>query len=384
MKSLLGRMAGPLGRYGRLVWLAVATSLLPACAPQEPLSIGVIAGLSGPVADLGESSRDGVLLAVEEANATGGIKGRRIVLRVYDDGQNVERAVGAVEALAKDKVEAVIGPVTSGMGMAALPEATKRGLLLISPTITATSLRGHDDALFTISPSLAEMTRKSAEALYARGLRRVAVAHDLRNKAYTSDWLAHFRQDFEALGGQVVVDVPFSSDDLVSVEVVARRLIDPKPDALHFVCGAVDAVRLVQAIRHLGSQAAISSATWAATEHLIQLGGRSVEGMLTSQLFNRDDEAPSYLAFRKRFVARFNQEPGFPAVAAYDATRALLAAYALRSAGQSLKAALLAAGPFEGVQERWSFDGSGDARRNTVVAVVREGRFVTVLATEGK
>ena len=183
MKSLLGRMAGPLGQYGRLVWLAVATSLLPACAPQEPLSIGVIAGLSGPVADLGESSRDGVLLAVEEANATGGIKGRRIVLRVYDDGQNVERAVGAVEALAKDKVEAVIGPVTSGMGMAALPEATKRGLLLISPTITATSLRGHDDALFTISPSLAEMTRKSAEALYARGLRRVAVAHDLRNKA---------------------------------------------------------------------------------------------------------------------------------------------------------------------------------------------------------
>ena len=346
--------------------------------------IGVIAGLSGPVADLGESSRNGVLLAVEEANATGGVKGRRIVLRIHDDGQSAERVVGAVEALAKERVEAVIGPVTSAMGQAALPEAARRGVLLISPTITATSLRGHDDALFTISPSLAEVTRKTAEALYGQGFRRVAVAHDVRNKAYSSDWLGHFRQDFEALGGRVVVDVPFSSDDMLSIETIARRLIDPKPDALHFVCGAVDAVRLVQAARHLGYQMAISSASWAATEHLIQLGGRSVEGMLTTQFFNRDDEASGYLAFRKRFVARFNQEPGFPAVAAYDATRALLTAYAQRRAGQSLKDALLAAGPFEGVQERWSFDRSGDARRGAVVAVVREGRFVTMPATEGK
>lgn len=384
MKNLLGRMHGPLGRYGRLVWLAVATTLLQACAPQEPLSIGVIAGLSGPIADLGESSRDGVLLAVEEANATGGVNGRRIVLRIHDDGQVPERAVGAVEALAKEKVVAAIGPVTSAMGQAALPEAAKRGVLLISPTIMATSLRGRDDVLFNVAPSLAAVTRQSAEALYAQGLRRVAVAHDVRNKAFSSDWLTHFRQDFEALGGQVVADIPFSSDDLLSVETIARRLIDPGPDALHFICGAVDAVRLVQAVRHLGSAVAIGSASWAATEHLIQLGGRSVEGMLTTQLFNRDDETPTYLAFRKRFVARFNQEPGFPAVAAYDATRALLAAYAQRRAGQALKEALLAAGPFEGVQERWSFDPSGDAGRKVVVAVVREGRFVTVPATEGK
>ncbi len=106
--------------------------------------------------------------------------------------------------------------------------------------------------------------------------------------------------------------------------------------------------------------------------------------MLVTQFFNRDDESPRYADFRKKFLARFGQEPGFAAVVAYDATRALLLAYNQRRAGELLKTALLTAGPFEGLQERWGFDASGDARRNSFVAVVREGRFVINTSAEAK
>ena len=359
-----------------LIGLACALALVAACSPNEPLRIGFIGGLSGTVADLGEAGRDGALLAVEEANALGGIKGRRVDLRIFDDAQRAAQAVSAVEALATERVEAAVGPMTSDMGQAALPVAEQLGVLLVSPTITASSLRGRDDQLFLVFPSLSELTEQTAQALYSRGLKRVALVYDLNNAAYTRDWSLHFRQHYEALGGHVVAEEAFSSNDLAGAEGVMRAMLVANPDVLHFVASAVDTVRLVQVARQQGATVALSAATWAATEHLSQLGGRSVEGMLVIQFFKRDDESPRYADFRKRFHARFAQEPGFAAVAAYDATRALLHAYAQRRVGEPLKAALLTAGPFEGVQERWSFDAKGDARRNSFLTVVREGRFV--------
>ena len=112
--------------------------------------------------------------------------------------------------------------------------------------------------------------------------------------------------------------------------------------------------------------------------HLIQLGGRSVEGLVVSQLFARDDARPRFQAFRTAFRARFNQEPGFVAVAAYDATCAALTAYAKRAPGASLKATLLSIPAFEGVQQTWSFDAQGDATRQVSVARVHDGRFVAL------
>ena len=367
-----------------LATLACALALVTACSPNEPLRIGFIGGLSGTVADLGEAGRDGALLAVEEANAQGGIKGRRIDLRIFDDAQRAAQAVSAVEALAKERIEAAVGPMTSAMGQAALPVAERLGVLLVSPTITASPLRGRDDQLFLVSPGVAELTQQSAEALHARRVSRVALAYDLRNEAYSRDWILHFRRAFESLGGRVVAEEAFSSNDLAGAEGVMRAMLAANPDSLHFVASAVDTVRLVQVARHQGGQLVLSAATWAATEHLGQLGGRSVEGMLVIQFFNRDDESPRYAGFRNKFLARFGQQPGFAAVAAYDATRALLLAYDQRRAGELLKTALLTAGPFEGLQERWVFDTSGDARRNSFVAVVREGRFVINTSAETK
>ena len=73
-----------LWRFGALI-AVVAGVLLVACWSSEPLRIGFVGGLSGPVADLGEAGRDGALLAVEEANAAGGVGGRSIELRMHDD-----------------------------------------------------------------------------------------------------------------------------------------------------------------------------------------------------------------------------------------------------------------------------------------------------------
>ena len=100
--------------------------------------------------------------------------------------------------------------------------------------------------------------------------------------------------------------------------------------------------------------------------------------MVLIQFFNRDDLSPRYLAFREAYQKRFRQDPGFASVAAYDAARAALDVLARRQRGQSVKAALLAFGPYDGVQERWIFDPNGDARRKTYMARVRNSSFVII------
>lgn len=362
----------------RLLALAVLLLALAACGPPEPVRLGFLGGLTGRVADLGEAGRHGVLLAIEEANAAGGVNGRKIELLIHDDEQQAAVAIKATEALVAARVEAIIGPMTSSMGEAILPVAKRAGMVVVSPTITSSLLAGKDDVLFRVAPSVGTSTRRSAAFEYARGARRVAIVYDLGNRAYTADWVEHYRKDFTALGGEVVAEASFMSGDDISYGEAIKKIAVAKPGCLHFVANAVDTVRLVQLSRNRGLNQPVTASTWAATEHLTQLGGRTVEGIKVTQFFNRDDDSRRYRAFAAAYHARFQQEPGFASVAAYDATTAVLAALAKVGRDQSLKQALLAAGPYEGLQDRWRFDRNGDVVRQTHVTVVRNGRFVLV------
>jgi branched-chain amino acid transport system substrate-binding protein len=351
--------------------------VLAACSPPQPIRLGFLGGLSGRVADLGEAGRNGALLAVEEANAAGGINGRRIELLIHDDAQRAEAAVKEAESLIAEGVVAIVGPMTSSMAEAVLPVATHAGLVVVTPTVTASTLGGKDDVLFKVAPSVGEHTRRMAAFVFAHGLKRGAIAYDLSNKAYTADWMEHFRQDFTAQGGAIAVEASFTSGDDPAYGDVIKKLAASKPDFLLFITNAVDTVRLTQLARNLGLAQPVASSTWAATEALLQLGGRTVEGATLTQFFNRDDRSPRYMVFAEVFRARFKQDPGFASVAAYDATSAVLTALA-KSKGTALKAALLDSGPYQGLQETWNFDRNGDALRQTRIAIVRNGRFVIV------
>lgn len=361
----------------KLSGLLFCCALLTAgCAPPEPLRLGFLGGLSGRVADLGEGGRNGTQLAVELANEEGGIRGRKIELIIQDDGQNKEMALAAVDRLAAARPVAVIGPMTSAMAVAVLEPSARAGLLLVSPTVTATTLSDQDDHLFKVVSSTREHARLSAESFYAQGRRRIAGIYDTNNAAYTTDWLEQYRAAFAAKGGAIVAAVPFTSGEDASYGAAVNKLKAVDADAFHFIANASDTVRLLQLARAAGLRQPASAATWAATEHLIELGGRSVEGLRLTQYFDREDASPRYLAFRNNYQARFGRNPGFACVAAYDAARAVIEALRKQESRQSLKEALLGSGPYDGLQGRWNFNRFGDAERSVWVTVVRDGRFV--------
>lgn len=350
-----------------------------ACAPPQPLRLGFLGGLSGRVADLGVDGRNGAMLAVELRNKAGGIKGRAVELLAEDDQQHPDAARKAVSRLIERKVVAIIGPMTSAMAIATTPLVNKAELVMVSPTATTNDLTALDDYFFRVLSPTRNFAGKSADYhLQRTGVRRVAAVYDLRNKSYTESWLEDYRAAFTAAGGSVVGSISFSSSDETHFADLARQLLKTKADGILIIANSVDAAMLCQQLRRLNASIPIAAAEWSATERLIELGGRAVEGIVIAQFLDRQSEQPAYVEFRRNYVARYGKEPGYAGLTAFDATNVVLDGLEQQTAGQSLKQTLLMRKTFAGAQSPVVFDAFGDTSRETFLTTIKDGSFVAL------
>lgn len=365
-------------RFGSLLVTLVISGLLVACNSREPIRLGFIGGLSGRVADLGIGGRDGALLAIELRNASGGVGGRLVELIAEDDQQDTDIAKQAVSRLINNKVVAIIGPMTSAMAVATVPLANTAQLLMVSPTVTTPDLARMDDYFLRVIDSTTdEYALKSANYHFSeQGSRRITVAYDLRNQAYTESWLKDYRKGFEAAGGTFVEAVPFSSSDDSYFSALAERLLQPRPDGVLILANSVDTAMLAQQLRKRDAVVHINACEWSATERLIELGGKAVEGVVIAQLIDRESRQASYMAFRKAYLERFKREPGFPGLLAFDAANVVFDGMAAQTSGQTLKKVILERREFAGAQSLIRFDAYGDATRDSYLTTVRRGAFV--------
>lgn len=348
---------------------------LSACA-RAPIRIGFVGGLTGRTADLGVAGRDGALLALEQANAAGGVDGRMLELVTADDQQNPERAVDAFKRLQDAGVSLVLGPMTSAMAMVMVPMANAAGLLLLSPTVTTSALTGLDDQFFRVISSTREYAIASARYHAQRGkLSRVAAILDMSNAAYTERWLADFEQAFQQLGGEVITRAGYRFEPGMAFAEVAQRALVNQPDGLLLLTGAVDAAQLLQQVRKLRPALPVMTAEWAATEQLLALAGAAAEGVMAAQFLDRDNQAPAYLALLKNFQQRFGRGVGFAELAGFDAMGVAVQALAAQANGETLKQTLVRVRRFDGAQHPVEFTPQGDAVRQTYLTRVRNGRY---------
>ena len=347
------------------------------CAPEEPVRIGFLGGISGRWADLGNLGRDGVQLAVEQRNLNGGVRGRPVELLIRDDRQEPESARAAMNELIAHGSVAIVGPMTSSMTAEVKPIAERAGVPMVAPTVTSETFSGRDDLFFRVTPSTRAFASLSARFLHGKtGLRRVAAAYLLNNEIYTKDWLDRFQEAFEAEGGQVVTAIPFLSDGATTYQDIARRLLSARPDGILIVANSTDSALLCHRIRTLDARIPLSLSDWGGTERLVELGGKAVEGVTAVQTFNRESRSPRYLAFQRAFQARFQRNPGAAGMYAYEAANVVLDALEHRQNGQQLKQVLLHMGRVEGLQTAFQFGAFGDVKRDmATMNVVRNGEF---------
>lgn len=360
-------------------FLILLMALLQACSDTQPWKFGFVGGLSGRISDLGGPSRNGMLLAIEEANASGGIHGRKITTFIEDDQQHPGKVVDAVTELIRKEVDVIIGPVTSAMATQVVPLANKHNTVMMGTTVTTNELSHLDDFFIrTISPTRNNVQKIARYLHKVKGIRRYAGIYDLRNKSFSESWINDFDQQFTALGGQSTRLTSFASGNPQALVGLANQLLQDDPDLIVMVTNALDAALLSKLIRAKNPKVTIATSEWAGTERLIQLGGKHVENVIVPQFIDRDSKLPAYLKFRNSFKRRFNSEPGFPGVVAYNATNVIIKALRENPNVDALKKTILSIRRFAGVQEDIVIDKFGDGIIETSICQVINSHFLVV------
>ena len=357
--------------------LPVVVALACAAGCGEPARIGAIVSRSGAAAVYGEQVARGFDLAVDELNARGGVEGRKITLVYRDDSTNPEIGLAAVKELVeRERVDTVLGAVSSTVTLRLAPYCERRHVLLISPSASAPQISEAGEFVFRTFPS--DVLEGASMAEFARdlGLDRAAVLSV--DNDYGVSLSRVFDERFRASGGSVVASASFTEGDPASIGAAVRAVAPAAPRGIYIPAYATDLAAALAALRGAGVRA-ILLGTSATTPDLIRSAGPAAENLVFPMpSFDPASDDPSVRSFVTAFRARFGDDPDVYAAHAYDTVR-VLAAAAERAGSwdaDELRAALLKIDNYDGATGRMAFDPKGDVVQYPRLYVVRGGQVV--------
>src|SRR5882757_1003814 len=134
--------------------VALAFAIASGCSSgggnANEILIGHYASMSGSEATFGQSTDNGIKLALEEINQAG-VKGKKLQLITYDDKGDAKEAGTAVTRLInKDGVVAVLGEVASSLSLAGAPVCQENGIPMVTPSSTNPKVTKVGDMIFRV------------------------------------------------------------------------------------------------------------------------------------------------------------------------------------------------------------------------------------------
>ena len=258
----------------------LAAPLLPPAAAQtaEPVKIGVIQPLSGPVAASGNYVRMGAEIARDWINARGGVLGRQVQLLIEDNKSDPKEAATAAEKLiVRDKVPVIMGAWGSSMTLAAMPKLEEYGVPMVVETSSASSITKRGNPwVFRISPP-SEM-----EAL---GLQKYLKDLGIKQAdflAVNTDWgrgAATAFGDLLKKSGATVGAVEFMDQAATDMNAQITKIRADSADTL-FLTTSVEQITLVlkQAQEQRLTRKVITTGGSSSPSQLVKQAGAAAEG----------------------------------------------------------------------------------------------------------
>lgn len=346
---------------------------------RSTIKIGYFGDLSGPTFNFGQSAINGVLMAADQINQTGGINSRRIDVVITDDKGSAEEAARLTARLIdQDKVVAIIAGGTSGNSRAAAPRAQSSHVPLISPSSTDPAVTMVGDYIFRacfvdefqgeVMASFAVNTLKAHKA---------AILFDF-NSPYGRGLTDFFQTAFRRLGGEIVNEQSYTQGDAdFKGQLVSIRASEP--DVIYIPGYYGDVTAIAKQARQLGlTQPLLGGDGWDAPE-LWQLGGDALNGSYISTHYSVDDPSPAIQSFVQEYKQRYgNLLPDAHAALAYDAARLLFDAISRAGStdGEKLREALAHTKDFPGITGLISMDAHRNAVKPAVVLKLLDVRFI--------
>ncbi|MBZ2133335.1 ABC transporter substrate-binding protein [Streptococcus gordonii] len=332
---------------------------------------------TGDVASYGTAEQKGAQLAVDEINKAGGVDGKQIEVTDKDNKSELsEASTVSTNLVTQAKVNAIVGPATSGSAGAAITNAAKAGVPLVTPSGTQDDLTKGQEYLFraTFIDSFQGkiLSKYVTDNLKAK---KVVLYYD-NSSDYAKGMAKAFQEEYK---GEIVATETFASKD-TDFQAALTKFKDKDFDALVVPGYYTEAGKIVNQARGIGidkpivggdgfnSEEFISQATPAAATNVYYVSGYSTSGDMTAKAKK----------FLEAYKAKYNEEPSMFSALAYDSV--YMVAEASKGAKNSvdIKENLAKLKDFEGVTGSITMDKNHNPVKSALMIGLKDGKVDTV------
>ena len=320
------------GTYVKWLAAAVAVTSLVAIGgahAQEPIKLGFAGALSGPASFVGTEIRRGAEIAIDEINAKGGVKGRKLVLISRDDEHNPVKTVAQYrELIEREKVVGMLGASNSASMLAVAPIVNDTlKVPVICPATDATEIteneakkQGRDNYLFRVGMYGTGQANFMVDTMVKKfGHKKVGLL------TWTGGWGVTGRGELQRRlkenGLTPVADETFDNNDTDMTPQIIK-LKDAGAESILNYALVRENTFVVKTKERLSNGTPYVSAWGIAGPAFWKAAGTSAEGVLTSTTVTIDGpQPPERMAFINEYRRRHNEDMSAAvfAVGAYDA-----------------------------------------------------------------
>lgn len=306
----------------------------PAAEPaaEGAIKVGLLAPLTGSVAEYGVAVANGVKMYVEELNAAGGVNGKQVELVEYDEEGDSAKAVTGYNSLVDQGVTAIVGDVTTAPTVAVVVESQNDNMPMITASATAEAVTVAEDG--TVYENMfrscfidpfqgGKMASFASEKLSAK---TAAVLFNTGSD-YSIGLSDSFQEQAKAIGLEVVA-VESYADGATEFQSQLTNIAAKTPDVL-FVPDYYSVVALVaQQASAAGVTATMLGADGWDTVLDVVTDSALLEGAYYCSGYSTQDTTEAVQTFVKNYEAKYSTSPSMFAAQGYDAAMILCAALA--------------------------------------------------------
>ncbi|SCK29816.1 branched-chain amino acid ABC transporter substrate-binding protein [Vogesella sp. LIG4] len=366
---------------------AGAASAPAAAATGSAIKIGFAAPLTGPQAHYGEEYKNGVTLAIEDANAEKPtIDGKPVSFELVaeDDQADPKTATQMAQKFVDNKVAGIIGHFNSGCAIPASKIYSDAGIPMIamatSPVFTTQGFKNTFRSMTSDTQQGSVMGKFVVDKLNAK---KIVIVDD--RTAYGQGLADEFEKAVKAAGGQVLKR-EFTNDKATDFAAILTSIKSVSPDVVFYGGADAQSAPMAKQMKRLGLKAPLISGEMTKTPNFLQLAGKEAEGTIASLAGLPLDKMPKGNDYAARYKARFKMDVATYSPYGYDATRVLIAAMKQANSADPAKyMPVLAKMEYkDGVtSSNWAYDAKGDLKDGGItVYKVQNGQW-TVMETVG-
>jgi len=308
-------------RFKYLSLLALLVLFAVSCEKkQEGLVLSIPLPLTGSSANFGEAQKNAYLLAAEEINAAGGIKGEKLNLNFEDSQGKAEIARSIAEKLIENKQPVLFGEYTSACAkaVAAVSEERKIPYLVVSSAADDITQKNYK-YVYRLNPTNAYYS--SALMSFLKEVvqpKTVAILYE--SSDFGTSGAEAMKKEAEKAGYKVLISEKYEKG-AVDFKPLLTKVKAANPDVLYMVSYVMDASLLMKQIKELRLDAKLfagGAAGFAIPEFLTNAKD-AAEYTFSATLWSPEVKYEGAAAFAKKYKEKYGKEAGYHAALAYSA-----------------------------------------------------------------